>query len=211
MDRITIRLTNDSHVEILGCLRCDTALLPVGNWLGGPAAPVLQCPLCNWEVAVDLSEAEDAFGLNPEEQRLDAGATPLYVAESVTVADDMVLIDVPGLLEDHAFHALQNGVAPVSAFGWIGGEGLFGSEGYRLVLVVRVSDLDEQDLFRVVFPAELAGDLALIDEERVVVLVSERKGVLFAEAGEVYLQAVRELGGKAGDRLTMSEWATVQG
>lgn len=211
MDRITLRLTNKRHVEILGCLQCDTALLPRDGWLNGEGAPALQCPLCGWQVAVNLTEAPEAFAFHPGEQAADAAATPVYEADAITVADeDMVLIHVPDLLADHAFHALQNGVAPVAAFGWIGGDALLGEEGYRLVLVVRVSDLEEQNLFRISFRAGLIDELAAITDERMVVLVSHGKGVLFAEAGEVYLQALRERGATSGDRVIMSEWATIQ-
>lgn len=207
---LLLKITDSPEVEILGCVRCDTAVLPKGEWAkGGPAA--LRCPLCGMEAEVSVVEVGDGFPFNPAEQREDAAQTPVYRVTSVTVDEDMVLVTVDGLLTDPAFYALQKGAAPVASFGWVGGEGLLGEPGYRLFLVVRVADVDEFDLFRVEFPANLIPELRQVTDDRTIVLVSEQKGVLFPEAGDIYLQAVAEAGGKPGDSVTFSEWAELQG
>lgn len=208
---MNIKVTAAPDVSILGCVRCDTAVLPEGEWPRGGTAAV-RCPLCGWRNEVTVVEvgAGDAFHFNPVEQRADAANTPLYRVESVDIEEDLVLIAAGDLLEDPAFFALQGGVAPISSFGWVGGEGLLGSEGYRLVLVVRVADVEE-DLFRLEFPTELIPRLAQVTDDRTVVLVSGQKGVLFAEAGEVYLQAMAEAGRQPGDQATLNEWVSLQG
>jgi hypothetical protein len=213
MAPLLVKVTAHPDVPILGCPRCDTALLPFGEWpKGGPAA--VRCPLCSWEQEVDIVEVgggEEAFPFNPAQQRLDLEASPIYAATDIARDEDLILVDVPGLLEDPAFMALQQGVAPVSAFGWAGGSGLLDSDGYRLFLVVRVTDMPENDLFRVEFPPELLPALGEVTEENTVVLVSERKGVLFPEAGEVYLTAVRAAGGTPGAPVVLNEWVKLEG
>jgi hypothetical protein len=208
MAPLLVKVTAHPDVPILGCPRCDTALLPYGEWpKGGPAT--VRCPLCSWEQAVDIVEVgggDEAFPFNPAQQLLDVEASPIYAATDITRDEDLILVDVPGLLEDPAFLALQQGVAPVSSFGWSGGPGLLDGDSYRLFLIVRVSDMPENDLFRVEFPAEVLFALGQITEENTVVLVSERQGVLFAEAGEVYLTAVKAAGGIPGSPVVLNEW-----
>lgn len=210
MEAMQIRLTAEQHGTVLGCPRCDTALLPRGDWpRGGPAT--LRCPLCGHEQAVSIVEVGgDLFPYNLEQQQEDAAASPVYPVGAVRYEEDLCLVEVPDLLDDPAFFALQDGVAPVRNFGWVGGTGLLGTEGYRLFLVVRVSEQPEQDLFRLEFPAELRAELARLDEEQTMVLVSGRKGVLFAEGGEIYLEAVREAGAKPGDPVALNAWVALQ-
>lgn len=206
-----VKVTGSRNVSILGCPRCDTAMLPEGEWPRGGAA-LLSCPLCGCQEEVTLVEVggEELIRFNPAEQREDAANTPLYQVESVVVDDDLVLITVAGLLKDPVFFALQSGVAPVDCFAWVGGERLLGSDRYRLILIVRVVDLEGDDIFRIEFPADQIAGLAHVTEDRTVVLVSGRKGVLFAEAGEVYLQAVADAGRKPGEEVALNEWAQVQ-
>jgi hypothetical protein len=211
MEPIHIQLTAAADTAILDCLRCDTALLPAGEWPS--AAPTkLQCPLCSWEQPVEIVElgGEAVFPFNIAEQQRDAEATPVYQVASLTVDEDLVLVDVPDLLADEIFFALQNGVAPVASFGWVGGTGLLGDEGYRLLLVVRVHDHPEEDLFRVEVPAALLGELSAITMDRTLVLVSQGKGVFFPESGEVYLQAIIDAGGNPGEPLSINTWVQLQ-
>lgn len=209
MESIRIRLTADPNAPVLGCPRCDTALLPEGEWpRGGPAKA--HCPLCGWEQILAVVEVGEGFPYNPEQQQEDAAASPIYPVEAISYDEDLCLIEVADLLEDPAFFALQDGVAPVRTFGWVAGEGLLGGDGYRLFLVVRVADLPEQDLFRVEFPAERLAELARLTDDATVVLVSQRKGVLFAEAGEIYLEAVREAGARPGERVALNSWVTLE-
>lgn len=206
-----VKLSARPDVEILGCPRCDTALLPSGSWpTGGPAQAV--CPLCGYVQAVTLVEVGEGFPFNPEQQREDAAATPVYRVAAVTYDEDMTLIDVPDLLDDPAFHACQDGVAPIAFFGWVGGTGILGAEAYRLFLVARVTGLPEgaDDLFRIEFPADVLPQLAGLNEDRTVVLVSQMKGVFFAEAGDVYLQAVRQAGAEPGDAVAVSTWVELE-
>lgn len=209
METIRLRLTTDPDAPVLGCPRCDTALLPDGNWpRGGPAQA--RCPLCGWEQPVAVVEVGEAFPYNPDQQREDVAVSPVYTVEAIHYDEDLCLIEVADLMEDPAFFALQDGVAPVRSFGWVAGEGLLGGEGYRLFLVVRVSDLPEQDLFRIEFPAERLADLAHLSDETTMVLVSQRKGVFFAEAGEIYLEAVREAGAQPGDPVALNAWVALE-
>lgn len=206
-----VKLTAQPDVAILGCPRCDTALQPLGAWpRGGPAESV--CPLCGFVQSLDLVEVGDAVPFNPEQQREDAAASPIYAVAAVTYDEDLALVDVPELLEDPVFFALQDGVAPVASFGWVGGPEILGQEAYRLFLVVRVTGLPEgeADLFRLEFPADVRAQLTELTEDRTVVLVSQRKGVFFAEAGDVYVQAVHEAGGQPGDPVTINTWVALE-
>jgi hypothetical protein len=206
---IQLKVTAQPDVAILNCPRCDTALLPAGEWpIGGPTEA--RCPLCGWQEPVEVVEVGDAFPYNPGQQREDAALSPVYAAAAITIDEDLVLVDIPGLLADPAFYALQDGVAPVRSFGWVGGSGLLGEERYRLFLVVRVTGLQEDDLFRVEFPPGLIAKLAVVKDDQTMVLVSERKGVFFPEAGEVYLQAVREAGGEPGETVVINTWVTLE-
>lgn len=209
MDSLAIRLTNDLNGPVLGCPQCDTALLPEGEWPRSGAAKAY-CPLCGWEQPVSLIEVGDGFRFNPALQREDAAASPVYAVESITYDEDLCLVNIPDLLDDPAFFGLQDGVAPVRSFGWVGGEGLLGEPGYRLFLVVRVSGQEEADLFRIEFPVEVLGDLARLTDEETLVLVSQRKGVLFAEGGEIYLEAIREAGAQPGDPVALNDWAALE-
>lgn len=206
-----IRLTSQTDVEIIGCPRCDTALQPQGAWpAGGPAEAV--CPLCGWVQPLTIVEVGEGLPFNPRQQQEDAAESPVYQVGAVTYDEDLAIIDVPGLLEDPVFFALQDGVAPVASFGWVGGTGILGAEGYRLFLVVRVTGLPEgeADLFRVEFPPDVLPQLAQIDENRTTILVSERKGVFFAEAGDVYLEAVRAAGGAPGDAVAVNTFVALE-
>lgn len=210
VESIQVRLTPGQDGPVLGCPRCDTALLPEGDWPRGGSA-LARCPLCAWEQPVSIVEVGgDAFPYNPEQQREDAAISPVYPVGAIRYDEDLCLVEIPDLLEDPAFFALQDGVAPVRTLGWVGGEGLLSGAGYRLILVVRVLDQPEQDLFRVEFPPDRLAELARLDEEQTMVLVSQRKGVLFAEGGEVYLEAVREAGAKPGDQVALNTWVTLQ-
>lgn len=212
MAPLLVKVTAHPDVPILGCPRCDTALLPYGEWpKGGPA--VVRCPLCTWEQEVDIVEVgggDEAFPFNPAQQLQDVEASPIYAATDIIRDEELIIVDVPGLLDDPAFLALQQGVAPVSEFGWSGGSGLLDAEGYRLFLVVRVSDMPENDLFRVEFPAGVLSALGQLSEANTVVLVSESKGVLFPEAGEVYLTAVKAAGGIPGSPVVLNEWVRLE-
>lgn len=209
MESIRVRLTADPDAAVLGCPRCDTALLPEGDWpRGGPAKAF--CPLCGWEQLVSVVEVGEGFPYNPDLQQEDVAESPIYTVDAIRYDEDLCLIESNELLEDPVFFALQDGVAPVRTFGWVAGEGLLGEEGYRLFLVVRVTDLPEQDLFRLEFPAERLADLARLTDDATVVLVSQRKGVLFGEAGEIYLEAVREAGAQPGDRVPLNSWVTLE-
>ncbi len=205
MDPLQIKVTHSPDVEILGCPRCDTALLPEGSLPPGATAK-LHCPLCGFEQLATVVEVGAPFAFNPDLQREDAAESPVHLVESVTYDEDLVLVDVPTLLEDPAFYALQDGVAPVDTFGWVGGTGILGAAGHRLLLVVRVTDLPEQDLFRVEFPAEVLPQLADLTEDRTIVLVSQRKGVFFPESGEVYLEAVKQAGAQPGQPASINTW-----
>ncbi|MFZ5817341.1 MAG: hypothetical protein ACOY93_18920 [Bacillota bacterium] len=204
-----MRLTNDPDGPVLGCPRCDTALLPMGEWPRSGAAKA-ECPLCGWEELLTVLEVGEAFPFNPEQQREDAASSPVYPVEAITYDEDLCLVHVAGLLEDPAFFALQDGVAPVQYLGWVGGEGLLGDPNYRLLLVVRVQDQPERDLFRIEFPAERLADLAGLNDDQTMVLVSGRKGVLFAEGGEEYLEAVRSAGAGPGGRVRINTWVTLE-
>lgn len=209
MESLRLRLTADPNAPVLGCPRCDTALQPEGDWpRGGPAKAF--CPLCGWEQLVSVVEVGEGLPYNPDQQREDAAASPVYTVASIRYDEDLCLIEVDDLLEDPAFFALQDGVAPVRTFGWVAGEGLLGEERYRLFLVVRVSDMPDQDLFRVEFPAERREELAHLTEDATVVLFAQRKGVLFAEAGEIYLEAVREAGAQPGAQVPLNTWVTLE-
>lgn len=210
MTPIQLKITREPDVEILGCPRCDTALLSADLPHGGPGT--LHCPLCGFTQPVEVVEVggADAFLFNPAAQAQDAAESPIHLAESIGIDEDLVLIDCPTLLDDPAFFALQDGVAPVITYGWVGGAGLMGSEEYRLFLVVRVSGQPEEDLFRVEFPALVREDLSAITPDRTVVLVSQRKGVFCPEAGEVYLDAVREAGGRPGDAVSLGLWVQLE-
>ncbi|HYF77260.1 MAG TPA: hypothetical protein VD973_09020 [Symbiobacteriaceae bacterium] len=206
-----IKLTAQPDVEILGCPRCDTALLPLGAWpRGGPAEAV--CPLCGFTQPLTLVEVGDADPFNPEQQREDAATTPVYAVAGVTYDEDLALFDVPDLLDDPVFFALQDGVAPVASFGWVGGPEILGEPTYRLFLVVRVTGLPEgeDDLFRLEFPVEVRPQLAGLSEDTTVVLVSQRKGVFFAEAGEVYLQAMQDAGAQPGEPAAVNTWVALE-
>lgn len=211
MAPVMVTLSNQIDVPILGCPRCDTAMLPAGDWPGQGAATA-RCPLCGFEQPVQVADPGNdiAFPYNAEQQRQDAAATPLYQVESVSFEEDLVLVDIPELMEDGAFFALQDGVAPVAEFGWAGGAGFMGDPHYRLILVVRVSDLPEENLFRVEFPAKTLPRLAELNEDHTFVLVSQRKGVFFPEAGEVYVQAMREAGARPGDQAPINTWVRLE-
>lgn len=211
MDPIQVKVTAQPDVPILGCARCDTALLPLGEWpKGGPA--VARCPLCSWEQPVELVEVggESAVPYNRTEQEQDAEASPIYTVDSISYEEDLALIDIPELFEDPAFYGLQDGVSPVTVFGWVGGEGLLGAQEHRLFLVVRVAGQAGEDLFRVEFPADLLPELSRLNEDSTVVLVSQRKGVFFPEAGELYLEAVREAGGRPGEKCPLNTWVELE-
>jgi hypothetical protein len=211
MTPLELKLTARPDVAVLGCPRCDTAMLPRGEWpKGGPAA--VRCPLCGLEQPVDIVEvgSDDAFAYNVEQHRQDADETPIYSIATLSYDEDMLIIDIPELLDDPAFFALQDGVAPVASFGWVGGTGLLGANGYRLFLVVRVTDLSDENLFRLEFPLERIPELGRLTEDHTVVLVSQRKGVFFPEAGDVYLQAVREAGGQPGEPVTINSWVQLE-
>lgn len=215
-----MKLTAQPDVAILGCPRCDTALQPLGAWpRGGPAEAV--CPLCGLRQPLTLVEVGDAVPFNPEQQKEDAAASPIYAVAGVTYDEDLALIDAPELLADPVFFALQDGVAPVASFGWVGGPGILAdlgtpapgdAAGYRLFLVVRVTGLPEgeDDLFRLEFPDHVRPQLAGLNDDCTVVLVSQRKGVFFAEAGDVYLQAVREAGGQPGEPVSINTWVALE-
>ncbi|MDF2628608.1 MAG: hypothetical protein K0R39_2439 [Symbiobacteriaceae bacterium] len=213
-----IKLTAQSDVEILGCPRCDTALQPQSAWpRGGPAEAV--CPLCGFVQSLDIVEVGDAVPFNPEQQREDAAASPIYSVAGVTYDEDLALVDVPDLLDDPVYFALQDGVAPVASFGWVGGPGIRAGapetpapSDYRLFLVVRVTGLPEgeDDLFRLEFPDDARAQLAGLNDDRTVVLVSQRKGVFFAEAGDVYLQAVRDAGSEPGEPVAINTWVALE-
>jgi hypothetical protein len=205
MDPLQIRKTYQPVVEILGCPRCDTALLPVDDLTAGQPAK-LTCPLCGFEQLADVIEVGNGYAFNPELQQQDAADSPIHLVESVTYDEDLALVDCPTLLDDPVFWALQDGVAPVASFGWVGDTGILGEDGYRLLLVVRCADLPEEDLFRVEFPEAVLADLAGLNEDRTIVLVSQRKGVFFPEAAEVYLEALREAGARPGERATVNTW-----
>jgi hypothetical protein len=209
VEPIRVRLTAEQEGQVLSCPRCDTALLPEGDWPRSGAGTAL-CPLCRWEQPVSIIEIGDGFPYNHQTQQEDLAASPIYRVASIQYDEDLCLVHVDDLLEDPAFFALQDGLAPVRTFGWVGGTGLLGEAPYRLFLVVRVSGLPEQDLFRIEFPAERLADLAHLSDDTTVVLVSQRKGVLFAEAGEIYLEAVREAGGQPGDRVPLNSWVTLE-
>lgn len=205
-----VKLTAEPEVEILGCPRCDTALQPLGAWpAGGPAEAI--CPLCSWVQPMTVVEVGEAFAFNPQQQREDVAASPVFLVAAVTCEEGLTLVDAPDLLEDPAFYALQDGVAPVAAFGWVGGSGILGEEGYRLFLIVRVRDLPEgeSDLFRLEFPPPVLPGLAVLNEETSMVLVSLRKGVFLAEAGDAYLQAVQEAGGRPGEAVPVNTWGAL--
>lgn len=211
MDPILVKVTTQRDVPILDCVRCDTALLPTGEWPKGAPA-VARCPLCGWEQPVYVVDigGEDAVLYNLAEQQQDAEETPVYAASDVAYEEDLALVTVPDLLEDSAFYALQDGVAPVAEFGWVGGEGIFGANGYRLFLVVRVAGQPGDDLFRVEFPVDMLPQLGRLTEDTTVVLVSQRKGVFFPEAGEVYLEAVAKAGGKPGALVPLNTWVQLE-
>ena len=211
MTVVHLKITREPEVGILCCAQCDTAMLPAADLpQGGPAA--LRCPLCGQQRPVEVVEVggDQAFHFNPAEQQEDALASPLHLVESIGIDEDLVLVDVPTLLEEPAFVSLQDGVAPVVTYGWVGGTGLLGSEAYRLFLVVRVDAPAEEDLFRIEFPALARADLSAISVEKTVVLVSQKRGVFCPEAGEVYLEALKESGAKPGDAATLNLWVDLE-
>jgi len=209
MDPLHIRVTTQSTDQVLGCPRCQMALLPRED-LPRVGQAMLDCPLCGFEQLVSLVEVGEGFPFNLAQQREDIALSPLYRVDSIVYDEDLCLVDIPDLLDDPAYYALQDGVAPVESFGWVAGEGLLGQEGYRLLLVVRVKGELDDNTFRLEFPAEVLGDLARLADDETLVLVSQRKGVLFAEAGEIYLESVREAGGSPGEPLALNSWASLE-
>ncbi len=209
MEPVRIRATTQADGDVLGCPRCAIALLPEGELPRAGHAKLI-CPLCGLEQIAVLVEVGEAFPYNLQQQVEDVAASPIYQVEAITYDEDLCLVDAPALLEDPAFFALQDGVAPVQSFGWVGGRDLLESPEYRLFLVVRVYGQPEADLFRLEFPSHLLPALARLGDDQTMVLVSQRKGVLFGEAGEIYLEAVREAGGAPGGPIPLNSWAALE-